>query len=446
MTVTILGAQLGDEGKGNVVDIYGGPADVVVRYQGGDNHGHTVVVDGEEYEASQLPAGVARGTVSVVGNGCVVNLETLFDEIDALQEQGLDPTVRVAKRAHTVLPYHRVLDGATRDDDDVGTTGRGIGPTYEDKAARCGIRVGDLLDSETLRERLEYAVPKGRAVVEEFFGDETAEAFEADRLFDIYREYGERLAEEGMVVDCGAYLQKHIDDGNEVVLQGAQGSALDIDHGTYPNVTSSNTSASGACTGTGLSPSVVGGGEVIGVVKTYITRGANGPMPTELVGEEETASYIRDRGDEYVPKYIRDEGDEHGTIAGDPRRIGWLDMPMLRHATRVNGFTGLVVGHIDTMAGLDEIQVGHSYQLDGEKLETVPVSNSEWDRCTVNYRQFDGWPDVDWSEVAQEGYEAIPENARTYLEYIETEIDTPIYAVSVGPAREDTIILEDPYE
>lgn len=446
MIVTVLGAQLGDEGKGNVIDLYGEPADVVVRYQGGDNHGHTVVVDGEEYEASQLPAGVARGAVSVIGNGCVVNLETLFDEIDSLQEQGLDPTVRVAKRAHVVLPYHRILDGATKDDDDVGTTGRGIGPTYGDKAARCGIRVGDLLDPETLRDRLEYAVPKNRATVEGFFGEETDEAFDVDRLFEIYREYGERLVEEGMPVDCGSYLQEHIDEGNEVMLQGAQGSALDMDYGTYPNVTSSNTSAGGACTGSGLSPSAIGKGEIIGVVKTYITRGANGRMPTELVGEGELASYIRDRGNEYVPKYTRDEGDEYGTIAGDPRRIGWLDMPMLRHADRVNGFTGIVVGHIDVLAGLDEIQVGHSYQIDGNETKTVPAANSEWDSCTVNYRQFEGWPDVDWSDVAQEGYEAIPENARTYLEYIETELDTPIYAVSVGPAREDTIILESPHE
>ncbi|WP_435157030.1 adenylosuccinate synthase [Haladaptatus sp. DFWS20] len=453
MTVTIVGSQLGDEGKGGAVDLYGEPADVVVRYQGGDNAGHTVVFDDEEYKLSLLPSGVVRGKVGVIGNGCVVNPETLFDELDALRERGLEPTVRIAERAHVIFPYHQILDGIEEDDKDdpIGTTGRGIGPTYEDKAARCGIRVGDLLDPDALRDRLTYVVPKKRTTVEEFYETKTDDAFDVDHLFETYRAYGDRLAEEGMTVDCGSYLGERIEDGDEVMLEGAQGTIIDVDHGTYPYVTSSNPTAGAACTGSGLGPGVIGAGEIIGVVKAYTTRVGNGGMPTEIAGVEgQTPGYEgganTSEEDEKLATYIRDEGGEYGTVTGRPRRVGWLDMPMLRHAARVSSFTGIVVGHIDVLSGLDEVRVGHSYQLDGREMETVPPTTSGWERCSVNFRQFDGWPDVDWSVVARDGYEAIPENARTYLEYIQAELDTSIYAVGVGPAREDTVIVEDPYK
>ncbi|GAA0238374.1 adenylosuccinate synthase [Haladaptatus pallidirubidus] len=454
MTVTIIGSQLGDEGKGGAVDLYGEPADVVVRYQGGDNAGHTVVFDDEKYKLSLLPSGVVRGKECVIGNGCVVNPETLFDELDALRERGLNPSVRVAERAHVIFPYHRIIDGIEENDKDdltVGTTGRGIGPTYEDKAARCGIRIGDLLEPETLRNRLEYVVPKKRATVEGFFEAETDEAFDVDYLFETYREYGERLAEEDMTIDCGAYLSRRMDAGDELMFEGAQGTLIDIDHGTYPYVTSSNPSAGAACTGSGLGPSVIGQGEVIGVVKAYTTRVGNGGMPTELAGVEgQTPGYEgganTSEEEEKLATHIRDEGGEYGTVTGRPRRVGWLDMSMLRHATRVNGFSGIVVGHIDVLAGLGEVKVGHSYQFDESEMKTVPSTTKGWERCAVNYKQFDGWPDVDWSAVAEEGYEAIPENARSYLEYIQDELDTQIYAVGVGPAREDTVVIENPYE
>jgi adenylosuccinate synthase len=451
MTVTIVGSQLGDEGKGGAVDLFGEAADVVVRYQGGDNAGHTVVFDGDEYKLSLLPSGVVRGTVGVIGNGCVVNPETLFDELDALRERGLDPDVRVAERAHVIFPYHRLLDGIEEDDRDdltVGTTGRGIGPTYEDKAARRGVRVGDLLDPDALRERLEYVVPQKRALVEQVFGGEAGEELDVDHLFETYRAHGERLAEEGMTVDCGAYLQRRIDEGDEVMLEGAQGTLIDVDHGTYPFVTSSNPTAGAAATGTGLGPTVVGRGEVVGIVKAYVTRVGNGPLPTELGGVEgQTPGYDPADADPEAAElatYIRDEGGEYGTVTGRPRRVGWLDVPMLRHAARASGFTGLVVGHVDVLAGLDEVRVGHSYRLDGEERLTVPAATHEWRDCSVEYRTFDGWPDVDWRAVADEGYEAVPENARTYLEYVAEELDTPVYAVGVGPGREDTVVLENP--
>ena len=454
MTVTIVGSQLGDEGKGRVVDLYGAAADVVARYQGGDNAGHTVVEGGNEYKLSLVPSGVVRGKIGVLGNGCVVNPETLFDEIDTLRERGLEPDVRLARRAHVILPYHRVLDGIEEDvksdsDRKVGTTGRGIGPTYEDKAGRRGIRVGDLLDAELLREKLEYVVPQKRALAEKVFGVETGEAFDVDAVHEQYQRYGERMKEENMTVEAGDFLASRLDDGDEIIFEGAQGTLIDIDHGNYPYVTSSNPTAGGAATGTGLSPGIVGDGDVIGIVKAYLTRVGSGPLPTELGGVVGDTPDYDEQGageNEDLAEYIREEGGEYGTVTGRPRRVAWLDMPMLRHAARASGFTGLAVNHIDVLAGLDEVKVGYSYDVDGEEIFTVPATTERWGRCEPNFRSFDGWPEVDWSEVADEGYDAIPENARTYLEYISDELDAPVYAVGVGPSREDTVILNRPFE
>jgi adenylosuccinate synthase len=435
MTVTVVGSQLGDEGKGRVVDLFGDEADVIARYQGGDNAGHTVVEDGEEYKLSLVPSGAVRGKIGVLGNGCVVNPETLFDEIDGLRERGLDPDVRVARRAHVIFPYHRRLDGIEEEaksegDLDAGTTGRGIGPTYEDKAGRRGVRIGDLLDPDVLRNRLEYVVPQKRAIVEDVYGLEAGEAFDVDALFEQYREYGERLAEEDMTVNAGQFLSDRMESGENVIFEGAQGTSIDIDHGIYPYVTSSNSTAGGACTGTGLGPTAIGAGEVIGVVKAYLSRVGTGPLPTELDGD--------------VAEYIRDEGGEYGTVTGRPRRVGWLDLPMVRHAARVNGFTGIVVNHVDVLAGLDEVEVGYSYDLDGDEIFTMPATTERWGDCEPNVRTFEGWDDVDWSAVADEGYDAIPENARRYLDYVSAEIGAPVYAVGMGPDRSDTVVLEHP--
>jgi adenylosuccinate synthase len=455
MTVTIVGSQLGDEGKGGIVDVYGDAIDVVARYQGGDNAGHTVVHEGEEYKLSLVPSGAVRGKVGVLGNGCVVNPETLFEELDGLIERGLSPDVRVAERAHAILPYHRVLDGLEEDvksDDDLaaGTTGRGIGPTYEDKAGRRGIRIGDLLDPETLRARLEYVVPQKRALVEDVYGlgigtDVDDEAFDIDGLFERYRAFGERIEREGMAVNCGEFLQQRLDAGEEIMFEGAQGTSIDIDHGIYPYVTSSNPTAGGAAVGTGISPTVVGQGEVIGIIKAYLSRVGTGPLPTELGSVDGQTPGDGGRPDESdLATSIRDEGGEYGTVTGRPRRVGWLDMPMLRHAARANGFTGLAVNHVDVLAGLDEVRVGHAYDLDGEQRLTMPSTTEQWAACEAEFRAFEGWADVDWAAVASEGYDSIPENARTYLEYIADELETPIYAVGVGPGREETIVINSP--
>ncbi|WP_338741591.1 adenylosuccinate synthase [Haloplanus salilacus] len=440
MTVTIVGSQLGDEGKGALVDLWGGNADIVVRYQGGDNAGHTVVESGEEYKLSLVPSGAVRGKIGVLGNGCVVNPRTLFDELDALRDRGLDPDVRVARRAHVIMPYHRVLDGieeeAKSDDDlEAGTTGRGIGPTYEDKVGRRGIRIGDLLDPDVLWDRLEYVVPQKRAVVEDVFGMEAGEEFDVDALHEEFAAIGRRLDEEGMTVNAGDFLGDKLDAGENLLFEGAQGTSIDIDHGIYPYVTSSNPTAGGASTGTGVGPTVVGQGEVVGIVKAYLSRVGTGPLPTELDGD-----------DEDLADYIREKGGEFGTVTGRPRRIGWLDVPMLRHAARVSGFTGIAVNHLDVLAGMDEVKVGDAYELDGERLETMPATTERWADCEPILKEFEPWPEVDWAAVADDGYDALPAAARTYLDYLSSEVGAPIYAVGVGPDRAETVELVDPFE
>ena len=451
MNVTVVGTQLGDEGKGGVVDVFGSDADIVVRYQGGDNAGHTVVHDGDKYKLSLVPSGAVRGKVNVLGNGCVINLETLFEEIDTLRGRGLDPDVRVAERAHVILPHHRLFDGieeAEKEDLAAGTTKRGIGPTYEDKAGRRGVRVGDLLDADLLHERLKYVLDRYRQLATDVYGREDLDAFDVDTIYGEFRAYGERLADEGMVIEAGQFLDRRIRGGDNVLFEGAQGTSLDIDHGIYPFVTSSNSSAGGACTGTGLGPTIVGDGEILGIVKAYLSRVGTGPLPTELGGVEgQTPSYDPDADDpsEELARYLRDEGGEYGTVTGRPRRVGWLDMPMLRHARTVNGLTGIVVNHLDVLAGLDEVKVGHTYTLNGEDRRTIPSTTALWGTCEAEYRTFDGWDTFDSDEVVEEGYEGLPENARTYLQYISDELDVPIYAVGVGPDREHTIICDDPF-
>jgi adenylosuccinate synthase len=438
VTLTIVGSQMGDEGKGALVDRWGRDADAVVRYQGGDNAGHTVVEGGDEYKLSLVPSGAVRGTVGVLGNGCVVNPRTLFEEVDALRERGLDPDVRVAERAHVIMPYHRVLDGIEEEaksdaELDAGTTGRGIGPTYEDKAGRRGVRVGDLLDPAVLRDRLEYAIPHHRAVAKAVYGREPGDAFDVDAVFEEYVAFGERLAAEDMTVDAGPYLADRLAAGDDLLFEGAQGTSIDIDHGVYPYVTSSNPTAGGASTGTGLGPGVIGQGEVVGIVKAYLSRVGTGPLPTEMTGDETS-----------IADDIRERGGEFGTVTGRPRRIGWLDVPMLRHATRTSGFTGLAVNHVDVLAGLSQLKLCVAYDYDGDRVEYPPSTTEQWGECEPVYREFDTWDDVDWRAVADAGYDELPGNCRAYLEFLVDDLDVPIYAVGVGPDREETVELVNP--
>ncbi len=434
MGVTIVGAQLGDEGKGKITDIYSEEADVVARFQGGNNAGHTVVVDDEEFKLHHVPSGAVRGKPAVIGNGCVVDPEVLLGELDGLRERGVDVEFYISERAHVIMPYHRVIDGIEEDakgDMAAGTTGRGIGPTYEDKVGRRGVRVLDLLKPDALREKLEYVVPTKKALVEEVFDVDVeeagyAEAFDVDSVHESYLEHGRRL-EDG-VVDVSELLNRHLDEGDSVLFEGAQGTSLDIDHGIYPYLTSSNTTVGGACTGTGVGATRMR--ETVGIMKAYLSRVGTGPLPTELEN---------DIGDHLV-----EVGEEYGTTTGRRRRVGWLDLPMVRHAATLNDFTGAVITSIDVLDGLDPVKVCEAYSLDGGRLERMPADMDDWSRCEPIYREFQGWSDVDWSNV--ESYEDIPDPAREYLEYIEDEVDAEFYAVSVGPEREQTIIREDPFE
>lgn len=437
MTATIVGAQFGDEGKGGVVDLLGDAADVVVRYQGGDNAGHTVVHDGAEYRLSLVPSGSVRGRVGVLGNGCVVNPRTLLEEVAELRDRGLDPEVRVAERAHVILPYHRELDrieerAKADEGTEVGTTGRGIGPAYEDKVGRRGIRVGDLLDPAVLRERLEYVVPRKRALVEEVFDADVADsdAFDVEALHEEFTAHGEQLAAEGMPVDCGRYLAERRAAGDTLLLEGAQGTCLDIDHGDYPFVTSSNPTAGAAATGTGLPPGVVGDGAVVGVVKAYLSRVGKGPLPTELSGT--------------LAERVREEGGEYGTVTGRPRRVGWLDLPMLRHAARVSGFTDLALNHLDVLASLETVRVAEAYELDGERLETLPSTDARWRSCTPVYRDLEGWAGLEPGDVRVDAVAELPRPALEYLDLVETATDTPVSIVGVGPARSETLVRSHP--
>lgn len=435
MAVTIVGAQLGDEGKGGIVDCFSDHADVVVRYQGGDNAGHTVVVGEETYRLSLVPSGVVRDKIGVLGNGCVVNPDTLFGEIDNLRERGLSPDVRVSGRAHVIMPYHRTLDGAEEaaksdTDLDAGTTGRGIGPTYEDKAGRRGIRIADLLEPELLRRRLEYVVPGKRRLAEVVFDMEPDESFDIEVLYEQYLGYGERLKEEDMVVDAGVFLAERLDEGDRLIYEGAQGTSLDIDHGIYPYTTSSNPTAGYASTGSGLSPGTITDGEIIGVIKAYLSRVGGGPLPTEIDGD--LADHIRERGGEY------------GTVTGRPRRIGWLDLPMLLDATRASGFTGIVINHLDVLAGLDEIRIATSYELEGDEQRSIPPTTTRWASCEPTYGVFEGWDELDSDAIAEGGFDALPDEAIAYCRFIADALSVPITAVSVGPDRDHTIILDHP--
>jgi adenylosuccinate synthase len=435
MTATVIGSQLGDEGKGGIVDLLGDEADLVVRYQGGDNAGHTVQTGGEEYKLSLIPSGCVRGRTGVLGNGCVVNLRTLFEELDTLQERGLDPDVRIAERAHVILPLHRELDGmeeAAKSDaqTEIGTTGRGIGPTYEDKAARRGVRVGDLLDPDVLRERLEYLIPYRRSLAEEVYGVDTGEAFDVDATYAELRRYGDRLREADMTVNAGTHLSERVAEGEEILLEGAQGTCLDIDHGDFPFVTSSNPTAGYAATGTGLPPAVIGDGAIVGVVKGYLSRVGSGPLPTELTGD--------------IAESIRERGGEYGTVTGRPRRVGWLDLPMLRHAAEVSGFTDLAVNHLDVLAAFDEIEVAVAYELDGERLTSLPATDARWARCEPVYRSLSGWPDVEWASVAADGWAALPESAKEFIGFIEDSVGVPVSIVGVGPDRSAAVVRNHP--
>ena len=423
--VVIVGAQWGDEGKGKVVDLYTEHADMVARYGGGANAGHTLVVDGQKLVTRLIPSGVLRaGVTCVLGEGMVIDPASLLDEIDGCRARGLladDADLVVAERAHVILPYHLDLDrlresraGA------IGTTKRGIGPAYEAKAARRGIRMSDLLRPERLRalveKNLEAVGPELRRL--------GAEPPEAEPLVAAALAHGERLTR--YLGDAGRVVYEAVRKGKSILFEGAQGMLLDLDHGTYPYVTSSSTIAGGACTGLGIGPTEIDA--VVGIAKAYTTRVGGGPFPTELTGA------IGDR--------LRETGGEYGAVTGRPRRCGWLDIPALRLAVRMNGLSGLALTKLDVLSGIRPLQVCVGYKLDGRTLDELPLDESDITRVEPIYEVADGWSE-DTRQIRD--LDDLPAGAQKYLARIEALLGVPIYLVSVGPGRAETIVLRNPF-
>ncbi|HXT47699.1 MAG TPA: adenylosuccinate synthase [Gemmatimonadaceae bacterium] len=417
-TLVVVGAQWGDEGKGKLVDVIAEGADWVVRYQGGANAGHTVKFGDRSFVLHQIPSGILHsGVRCAIGNGVVLDPETLFTEIDELVRDGVDVEGRlyVSDRAHLVLPYHKLVDGQSAASKAIGTTGRGIGPAYEDKIARRGIRVLDLRHPEKLRELLEAGIAHANAQLAAFGSPQRANADETQRLLVGLAPRLLALAD-----DVGLSIHRARQSGAAILLEGAQGSLLDVDHGTYPYVTSSSTTSGGAATGTGIAPTALDA--VLGVVKAYTTRVGNGPLPTELA--EPLASEVRKLGNEF------------GATTGRPRRCGWFDAVVVRYAARVNGLTGLAVTKLDVLDTLEKVAICTGYQVDGDCHETFPGDLMLLERAAPVYEWYDGWRT---STAGARKLADLPASARRYLDRIRELADTPISFVSVGTQRDQII-------
>ena len=428
MTGTVVvGLQFGDEGKGKIVDFLADRADVVVRFQGGANAGHTVQVGKQLYAFHLLPSGVLRKrTMNVIGNGVVIDPAQLLREIEETRALGHPvQNLRISDRAHVVMPYHKVIDGLEeklKGNLGAGTTLRGIGPSFEDKVGRFGIRMCDLIDPIALREKLETIVPIKQRLIEAYGG---ADRLNLEQVYKEQVEYGARLAP--FVTDTSAWLDAALKRKKRLLFEGAQGTHICIDHGIYPFGTSSDCVSGAASVGAGVGPQFLT--DIVGVAKAFTSRVGTGPFPTEVEGA--TAEHLRERG-----------GGEYGTTTRRPRRVGWLDLVMLRMAVRVNGLVSLAVTKLDVLGGLDRIPVCVGYRYDGEAVSEIPASMRMLSRCEPVYREFKGWADLsesDWIATARKGKRALPEAVRRYLGFIETQLKVPIRIISVGRPRAATI-------
>ena len=425
--IAIVGTQWGDEGKGKIVDLLAADADVVVRFQGGNNAGHTMVVNGEQFISHLIPSGILQQKTCVIGNGLVVDPQVLIEEIDYLSAKGIavsPENLLISDRAHVIMPYHKLVDHGRekmKGDKKIGTTGRGIGPCYEDKATRRGVRFVDLIDPTSFAERLDAIVPEKNFYLEKFLDTDTVnlEAIKAE-----YSEYAKRLAP--YVTNVSIALQDAGGTGKQILFEGAQGTHLDIDHGTYPFVTSSNTAAGNACCGSGVGPKDIHG--VIGIVKAYTTRVGAGPFPSELFDE--------------VGDHIQQIGAEFGATTGRRRRCGWLDTVILNNAVRLNGLTGLAITKLDVLGELDELKICTAYELNGEQIKSVPANLNHLAACKPVYETLPGWR-TDIRGIRR--FEDLPDLARQYLARIEALTGVKIQIVSVGPGRDETIVLGSPF-
>ena len=422
-SVVVVGTQWGDEGKGKITDFLSQDAEVIARYQGGDNAGHTIVIDGKKFKLQLIPSGIFYPEkISVIGNGVVVNPKSLVKELAYLHEEGVSTdSLRISDRAHVILPYHIKLDQlqeAAKGDNKIGTTNKGIGPAYMDKAARVGIRIADLLDRDVFAERLRINLEEKNRQFTKLYD---AEALSFDDIFEEYYEYGQQIKQ--YVTDTSVILNDALDNGKRVLFEGAQGVMLDIDQGTYPFVTSSNPVAGGVTIGSGVGPSKID--KVVGVCKAYTSRVGDGPFPTELFDE------VGDR--------IREVGHEYGTVTGRPRRVGWFDSVVMRHSRRVSGITNLSLNSIDVLSGLDTVKICVAYDLDGERIDHYPASLEQLKRCKPIYEELPGWSE-DITGVRH--LDELPENARNYVRRIGELVGVRISTFSVGPDRDQTNILE----
>ncbi|SMC92575.1 adenylosuccinate synthase [Janibacter indicus] len=418
--IVLIGAQWGDEGKGKATDLMGNDVNYVVKFNGGNNAGHTVVIEGEKYALHLLPSGILTpSVVPVIGNGVVIDLEVLFQELDGLEARGVDTSkLLISANAHLIAPYNRTLDKVTErflGKRKIGTTGRGIGPTYADKMNRIGIRVQDIFDEGILRQKVEAALDFKNQVMAKIYNTRAADA---DAVVAELLSYADRLRP--MVVDTSLELERALDAGKNVLLEAGQATLLDVDHGTYPFVTSSSATAGGACTGSGIPPTRVS--RVIAILKAYSTRVGEGPFPTELFDDD--------------GEFLRKTGHEYGTTTGRPRRTGWLDAVVGRYATRINGVTDFVITKLDVLTGLERVPICVAYEIDGERVEEMPVNQSDVHHATPIYEYLDGW----WEDITHcRTFEELPANAQAYVLRAEELIGARVSAIGVGPGRDEII-------
>jgi len=422
-SIVVVGMQWGDEAKGKVVDYVSQGADIVVRYNGGNNAGHTVVIEGEVYKFHTLPVGALNpGVTSIIADGVVIDPSVLVNELDSLQARGFDgKRLMISGNAHVIMPYHKIFDKLEekcKGERKIGTTGRGIGPCYADKISRIGIRISELIDPEQFKKKLSEALSAKNKILAYVY---KAEELSFDDIYAEYSAYAERIAP--FVQDTALVLHNEAKAGKRIVFEGAHGTLLDIDHGTYPYVTSSHTVAGGACIGTGVGPTMIN--RVIGVAKSYTTRVGEGWFPTEL--EDETGNYLRERGKEY------------GTTTGRPRRCGWFDAVAVRLSSRVSAVDGIALISLDVLSGLDTVRICTAYDLNGEIIKEFPTDPVKLNDCKPVYEDLPGWKEEITSVTSFEG---LPENAKNYLKRVSEAVGVPIVLVSVGRGREQTIVLK----
>lgn len=421
-TTVVVGTQWGDEGKGKITDFLAEDAHIVARYQGGDNAGHTIQFNGATYKLHLIPSGIFNADKwSILGNGMVINPEKLLNEMDYVKSNGASlDKLRISNRAHVIMPYHIELDCLQEEsrssDKRIGTTKKGIGPAYSDKVNRIGIRMADLLDEQILKEKINDQVKEKNILLEKVYG---VDPIDEKEVLERYLKYGELLAP--YITDTALLLEKAIAQNENILFEGAQGVMLDLDHGTYPYVTSSSTSAAGVAVGSGIGPQLVD--RVIGVSKAYTTRVGDGPFPTEIIGP--------------VGDTIREVGKEYGTTTGRPRRVGWFDAVVVNHARRTSGMTQISLNCLDVLSGIEKLNICTHYEYNGEKIEYYPANLNELKQCTPVYKQLDGW-DEDITTV--EHFDELPANAKTYIKTIEELIGIEVAIFSVGPDRKQTIV------